>query len=54
MDRQRKEYLTELAEDYGVPIGKVVSLANLLGEAEDYDALVSFVQELSYMGDEEE
>jgi hypothetical protein len=43
----RKEYLTGLAEDYGVPRSEVFMLAGLLGESEDYDGLVSMLEDLA-------
>jgi hypothetical protein len=43
----RKEYLTGLAEDYGVPKSEVFMLAGLLGESEDYDGLVSMLEDLA-------
>ena len=36
----RDDYLTCLSEDYGVPIEDVFSLAEMLGENEDFDGLV--------------
>ena len=37
----RDDYLNCLSEDYGVPIEDVFSLAEMLGENEDFDGLVS-------------
>jgi hypothetical protein len=45
----RKEYLKSLAEDYGVDIRTVVELAKLLGPTEDFDGLVSMVEDASNM-----
>ena len=42
----RKEYLHSLADDYGVDINVVVQLASLLGEGEDFDGLVSSLQDI--------
>lgn len=42
----RKEYLHSLAEGYGVDISVVVQLASLLGEDEDFDGLVSSLQDI--------
>ena len=39
----RKEYLSGLAEDFGVPRSEVFMLASLLGESEDYDGLLSML-----------
>jgi hypothetical protein len=43
----RKEYLTGLAEDYGIPRSEVFMLASLLGESEDYDGLLSMLADYS-------
>ena len=39
----RKEYLTGLAEDYGISRADVFAIADLLGENEDYDGLLSML-----------
>ena len=36
----RDDYLNCLSEDYGVSIGDVYELAEILGENEDFDGLV--------------
>ena len=41
----RDDYLTCLSEDYGVPIESVYSLAEMLGEHEDFDGLVSALED---------
>ena len=41
----RDDYLTCLAEDYGVPIESVYSLAEMLGETEDFDGLVCALED---------
>ena len=43
----RKDYLNCLADDYGVDKETVYALANLLGKSEDFDGLVSSVQDAS-------
>ena len=43
----RNQYLEGLAEDYGLPVRKVKKLANMLGPEEDFDMLVSMVEELA-------
>lgn len=53
----RKEYLIDLSEEYGIDRADVFMMADLLGEDEDYDGLVSMVQDLAdslgdYDGDE--
>ena len=41
----RKEYLISLADDYSVPADTVFTMASLLGETEDFDGLVSAIQD---------
>lgn len=41
----RDDYLNCLSEDYGVPIESVYSLAEMLGENEDFDGLVSALED---------
>ena len=41
----RDDYLTCLSEDYGVSIEDVYSLAEMLGEHEDFDGLVSALED---------
>jgi len=41
----REEYLNSLAEGYGVPVEIVYELANVLGESEDFDGLVTSVED---------
>jgi hypothetical protein len=43
MNMTRKEYLSGLAEDYGIARADVFMLADLLGESEDYDGLLSML-----------
>jgi hypothetical protein len=49
--KNRRDYLKSLAEDYGVSYLMVFSLANILGENEDFDGLIS---ELDDMDDYED
>lgn len=42
-----KDYLTCLAEDYDLDISSVEALANLLGESELFDSLVTSVEDAS-------
>ena len=41
----REDYLEYLADEYGVDIQTVLSLAELLGEDEDFDGLVSSLED---------
>ena len=45
----RDDYLTCLSEDYGVSIEDVYSLAEMLGEHEDFDGLVSALEDIESM-----
>ena len=46
--KDRKEYLQDLALDYGVPYEVVLELADVLGEQEDFDGLVSELSDLEW------
>jgi len=41
----RQDYLESLAEDYGIELGTVKMLADLLGPSEDFDGLVTNLQD---------
>jgi len=43
----RKDYLQSMAEEYGVSDEKVALLADILGPDEDFDGLVSTLEDLS-------
>jgi hypothetical protein len=43
--KNRKDYLDSLAEDYGVPLEIVYAAADLLGRDEDFDGLVTTIQD---------
>ena len=45
----RDDYLTCLSENYGVSIEDVYSLAEMLGENEDFDGLVSALEDIESM-----
>ena len=47
--KNRKDYLTCLAEDYGVPKETVFALAEMLGTEEDFDGLISELEDASEM-----
>jgi hypothetical protein len=38
--RDRQDYLKSLADDYCLPLATVKAMADMLGEAEDFDGLV--------------
>lgn len=45
----RKHYLECMAEDYGVPVEIVFSLAQMLGPNEDFDGLISALEDAEEM-----
>ena len=45
----RDNYLNCLSEDYGISIEDVYSLAEMLGESEDFDGLVSALEDIESM-----
>ena len=47
--KNRRDYLNGLAEDYGVPLEIVYAAADLLGPEEDFDGLVTTIED--YDGD---
>ena len=44
--RSRKAYLESVAEDYGVSIEQVLLVADLLGPHEDFDGLLSMIEDM--------
>lgn len=47
--RNNINYLRELSDDYNVPIDTVVMLADMLGENELYDGLVTELEDYQYL-----
>ena len=45
MTKERKEYLTGLADDFGLHKNIVFMAASMLGESEDYDGLVTTLED---------
>jgi hypothetical protein len=45
----RKDYLKCMSEDYGVPLETVYALADLLGKDEDFDGLISSLEDAEEM-----
>ena len=43
--KDRKDYLECLAEDYCVPLHIVYSLVSMLGKDEDFDGLISLLED---------
>jgi hypothetical protein len=48
--KNRKEYLESLAEDYGLDYGTVALLAGTMGASEDFDGLVSMLEDYEDYG----
>jgi len=44
--RDREHYLSNLSEEYGVPECTVLAIANIYGPSEDFDGLVTAIQDL--------
>lgn len=47
--KDREDYLKCMSEDYGVPLDVVLSLAEVLGESEDFDGLISTLEDAEGM-----
>lgn len=45
--KSRKDYLASLADDFGVSLEIVFTLASLLGPSEDFDALVTQLEDMT-------
>ena len=45
--KSRRDYLTQLAEDYGVDIDTVLMMASMLGPTEDFDGLVIHIADIA-------
>ena len=41
----RRDYLSAMAEDYGVDEDIVLGIAGMLGESEDFDGLISALED---------
>ena len=44
----RKEYLESLAEEYGVDIDDVRAIADLYGDSEDFDGLITALEDYTW------
>lgn len=47
ISHDREDYLRMLSEEYGVDYYTVSCMADVLGENEDYDGLISALEDLS-------
>lgn len=45
--KNRRDYLESLADDHGVEVDTVFALASLLGPDEDFDGLVTQLEDMS-------
>jgi hypothetical protein len=45
--KNRKHYLNSLAEDFEIDRGTVYMMADLLGESEDFDGLITSLEDYS-------
>jgi hypothetical protein len=48
--QSRKEYLISLSDDFGIDKSIVFSIASMLGSEEDFDGLVSMLEDYEYLG----
>lgn len=48
--KNRREYLKLMSEEFGVPFDAVCALASVLGESEDFDGLISTLEDYEGMG----
>jgi len=44
-NEERKEYLEDVAEDFGIDASIVFEIADLLGPDEDFDGLISTLED---------
>lgn len=49
--KDRADYLRNLSEDHGIDLHTVQMLADVLGENEDFDALVTACEDAAEWGD---
>ena len=47
----RQAYLKGIADAFGITYKKVITLADLLGTSEDFDALISTCEDMSWMAE---
>jgi hypothetical protein len=49
MTEERMQHMADLADEYGLDVGYIISLSEVLGPEEDHDGLVAMVQEFADM-----
>ena len=47
--KDREDYLSSLADDFGLPLETVKLVANVFGPSEDFDGLVSSLEDMMDM-----
>jgi hypothetical protein len=47
----RRDYLTSLADDFGIDEDTVFSIASILGSGEDFDGLITSLEDFSLVND---
>lgn len=52
--KSRKDYLQSLSGEYGISLETIYSLASLLGKDEDFDRLISALEDAEEMNEIEE
>lgn len=50
MDASRREYLRELADEFGIDPAIVFALADALGPSEDHDGLIAELEDIECFG----
>ncbi|WP_010260737.1 hypothetical protein [Treponema primitia] len=48
--KDRDDYLNNLADDYGVDSMAIRAIADMLGPSEDFDGLLSELEDFDYIG----
>lgn len=48
--KNRKEYLQDLADEFGLPEDLVFMSADMLGESEDFDGLINILEDAEEFG----
>jgi hypothetical protein len=43
--KDRHDYLTSLADEYGIDTGVVLAMADMMGESEDFDGLLNILED---------
>jgi hypothetical protein len=45
--KDRNDYLEDLAKEYEIPLNDVKTMADMLGEDEDFDGLVATIEDMA-------